>query len=441
MFYNREDELKILEDEYKRDGSAFSVIYGRRRVGKTALIKKFIEGKPALFIYATEANLLVQLEDLKPKLLQLLNKPYLNDITLVSFEQMFSILTEYDFKQKLVIVIDEYQNLCKIDRAFSSLLQKVWDMQLKELNIHLILCGSVVSMMHSEVLNYTAPLYGRRTSNIHLKPLKFDHINSFIPNINKEDEMRVFASFGTIPKYLEAYDPKKSFLQNVKEKILDKNSFLYQEGSFLLKQELNEVATYFSILETISKGETKIGNIASRLQLSPTYLTRYLSRLIDLDILIKEIPVTEKNPLKSKMGRYRFKDKFLNFWFFYVYKNYNYLEIAETQSVLKEIELNFNDRFVSFAFEEYVLEKILQNPKKILGFTPSKIGRWWNKNEEIDIVAYDEQNIAFIECKWQNSVNKEFELNRLIKKSLHLNHNLKESFFIFTKNDFLSSKI
>ena len=108
------------------------------------------------------------------------------------------------------------------------------------------------------------------------------------------------------------------------------------------------------------------------------------------------------------MGRYRFKDKFLSFWFFYVYKNYNYLEIAETQSVLKEIELNFNDRFVSFAFEEYVLEKIL-------GFTPSKIDRWWNKNEEIDIVAYDEQNIAFIECKWRNSVNKEFELNRLIK--------------------------
>jgi len=441
MFYNREDELKILEDEYKRDGSAFSVIYGRRRVGKTALIKKFIEDKPTLFIYATEANLLVQLEDLKPKLLQLLNKPYLVDLPLVSFEQMFTILTEYDFKQKLVIVIDEYQNLCKIDRAFSSMLQKVWDMQLKELNIHLILCGSVVSMMHSEVLNYSAPLYGRRTSNIHLKPLKFDHIKSFIPNISKEDEMRVFASFGTIPKYLESYDPKKTFLQNIEEKILDKNSFLYQEGSFLLKQELNEVATYFSILETISKGETKIGNIASRLQLSPTYLTRYLSRLIDLDILIKEIPVTEKNPLKSKMGRYRFKDKFLNFWFFYVYKNYNYLEIAETQSVLKEIELNFNDRFVSFAFEEYVLEKILQNPKKILGFTPCKIGRWWNKNEEIDIVAYDEQNIAFIECKWQNSVNREFELNRLIKKSTHLNHNLKESFFIFTKDDFLRSTV
>jgi AAA+ ATPase superfamily predicted ATPase len=441
MYYNREDELKILEDEYKRDGSAFSVIYGRRRVGKTALIKKFIEDKPTLFIYATEANLLVQLEDLKPKLLQLLNKPYLVDLPLVSFEQMFSILTEYDFKQKLVIVIDEYQNLCKIDRAFSSMLQKVWDMQLKELNIHLILCGSVVSMMHSEVLNYSAPLYGRRTSNIHLKPLKFDHIKSFIPNISKEDEMRVFASFGTIPKYLESYDPKKTFLQNIEEKILDKNSFLYQEGSFLLKQELNEVATYFSILETISKGETKIGNIASRLQLSPTYLTRYLSRLIDLDILIKEIPVTEKNPLKSKMGRYRFKDKFLNFWFFYVYKNYNYLEIGETQSVLKEIELNFNDRFVSFAFEEYVLEKILQNPKKILGFTPCKIGRWWNKNEEIDIVAYDEQNIAFIECKWQNSVNREFELNRLIKKSTHLNHNLKESFFIFTKDDFLRSTV
>ena len=430
MFYNRESELQSLESEYLKNSSTFSVIYGRRRVGKTALIYEYIKDKPNLFIYATEANFLIQLENIKPQLLKLLNKPYLESIKLESFEQFFTLLCEYSFEKKLVVVIDEYQNLCKIDKAFSSTLQRIWDMQLKSKNIHLILSGSIISMMHSEVLNYSAPLYGRRTSNIHLKPLAFRYIKTFLPNLKREDEMNVFASFGTIPKYLELYDEQKSFKDNLKDNILNKNSFLYGEGNFLLKQELSELTTYFSILETISKGDTKIGNIASRLQVPSTHLTRYLSKLIDLDILIKEVPITEKNPLKSKMGRYKFKDKFLNFWFYYVYKNFNQLEINQIETVLDEIEINFNDRFVSFAYEDYVMEDILYNPKKYLNFIPKKIGRWWNNNEEIDIIAIDDKNISFIECKWQKSFNQEKLLFNLIKKSKLVKHNLNEHFLI-----------
>ena len=439
MFYNREDELQTLEDEYRKKTSAFTVIYGRRRVGKTALIYEYIKDKPSLFIYATEADFLIQLENLKPQLLDLIDKPYLKDIKIESFTQLFELLCEYDFSKKLVLVIDEYQNLCKIDKSFSSQLQRVWDMNLKNKNIHLILSGSVISMMHSEVLDYSAPLYGRRTSNIHLKPLKFRYIKEFLPTISKEDEMKVFASFGTIPKYLELYEENKSFLQNIKDNILNKNSFLYSEGNFLLRQELGEVSTYFSILEIISKGDTKIGNIASKLQVPSTHITRYLLKLIDLDILTKEVPITETNPLKSKMGRYKFKDKFLEFWFYYVYKNYNLLEINQSDVVIEEIKTNFNDRFVSFAFEDFIASDLIENPSKYISFTPKKVGRWWNKNEEIDLIAMDEENICFIECKWQNTVNKEQVLHQLIKKSKFVKHDLKESFLVVTKEDFLSS--
>ena len=436
MFYNRTNELATLECEYEKKGSAFTVIYGRRRVGKTALIYEYIKEKPVLFIYATEANFLIQLENIKPQLLKLIDKPYLAEIKIESFTQLFNLLNEYDFGKKMVLVIDEYQNLCKIDRAFSSELQRIWDMQLQHKNIHLILSGSVISMMHSEILDYSAPLYGRRTTNIHLKQLSFKYIKTFLPSISREDEMNVFASFGTIPKYLELYDEKRSFRENIAQNILDKNSFLYSEGNFLLKQELNEVSTYFSILETISKGSTKIGDIASRLQVPSTHITRYLSKLIDLDILTKEIPITEKNPLKSKMGRYKFKDSFLNFWFYYVYKNYNQLEINQIESVLDEIDLNFNDRFVSFAFEDFVAEEIQHNPTKYIDFTPKKIGRWWNKNEEIDVVVMDDEHICFIECKWQKSVNRERVLHQLIKKSKLVKHELKESFLVLCKEDF-----
>ena len=249
--------------------------------------------------------------------------------------------------------------------------------------------------------------------------------------------MSIFASFGTVPKYLELYDESRSFIENIRHNILNKNAFLYSEGNFLLKQELSDVSTYFSILETISKGSTKIGDIASRLQVPSTHITRYLAKLIDLDILVKEIPITENNPLKSKMGRYKFKDRFLNFWFYYVYKNYNQLEINQIDSVVDEIEMNFNDRFVSFAFEDFVAEDILYNPLKYIDFTPKKIGRWWNKNEEIDLVVMDERHICFIECKWQNSVNKERVKHQLIKKSKLVKHELEESFLVVSKEDFL----
>ncbi len=438
MFYNRENELLTLEKEYDREGASFTVIYGRRRVGKTALIYEYIQNKPSLFIYATETNFLIQLENLKPQLLKLIHKPYLSNINLESFPQLFALLDEYPFDEKLVLVIDEYQNLCKLDTSFSSQLQQIWDTQLKQRNIHLILSGSVTVMMHSEILDYSAPLYGRRTSNIHLKPLAFRYIKTFLPSIAREDEMRVFASFGTIPKYLELYEEGKSFSENLRDNILNKNAFLYSEGHFLLKQELGETSTYFSILETISKGETKLGNIASRLHVPSTHLSRYLTRLIDLDILIREVPVTDTNPLKSKMGRYKFKDHFLHFWFYYVYKNYNLLEINQTEAVMDEIAMNFNDRFVSFVFEDFVIEDLWQNPLKYIDFVPKKVGRWWNKNEEIDIVAMDDKQICFIECKWQNRVNKERVLYRLVKKSQQVHHDLKESFIVVTKEDFLT---
>ena len=437
MFINRENELKFLEEEYKRKTSSFSVIYGRRRVGKTALISKFIANKPHIYLYITQSDFNSQLKNFINLIKPFVDKQISEFLNFNSFEDAIEFLSTLKLEQKLIFVIDEYQNLVYLDKSFSSKLQRLWDEKLQNSNIFLILCGSVLSMIQSEVLNYSSPLYGRRTSQIHLKALKFKHIQEFLPTLNKVEALKVYSSFGTIPKYLLEYDQNLSFEQNIKQKILNKNAYLYSEGNFLLKNEISESATYFSILESISKGNTKIGSIASNLQVTSTHLTKYLKKLIELDIIYKETPVTETNPLKSRFGRYKIKDKFLNFWFYYVFKNYNYLEIEQYEYVYKEIEKNFNDRFVSFSFEEVIIEDILENHTKYLNFKPLKVGRWWNNKEEIDIVAFDEENIAFIECKWQQSIDKERVLKKLIQKSKNIKHSKMEHFLVVSRSDFI----
>lgn len=441
MFINRTNEINSLEKEYSKNSASFSVVYGRRRVGKTALLSEFIKNKPHVYLYITLSDLDSQLDSFVEQIKPFVDESLHSYLRFANFEEAIEFLATLKLSKKLIIVIDEYQNLTQKDKAFSSKLQRIWDLKLQKTNIYLILCGSVISMMHSEVLNYSAPLYGRRTSQFHIKPLNFEHIKAFVPSADRLTQMLIYSSFGTIPKYLAEYDKDLSFMENIEQKILNKNSYLYSEGNFLLKDEISDSASYFSILKSISKGNRKIGSIASSLEVNSSYLSKYMLKLIDLDIIEKEIPITEANPLKSKLGLYKIKDKFLGFWFYYVYKNYSYLEISQIKIVLDEIEMNFNDRFVSFAFEDYMIEQLYHKPKKYLDFIPTKVGRWWNNKEEIDIIAFDEKHIAFIECKWQNSVDKEKIKNSLIAKAKDLVGDKKASYLIYTKEDFLDANI
>jgi AAA+ ATPase superfamily predicted ATPase len=441
MFVNRESELAVLNREYERKGASFTVIYGRRRVGKTALIEEYIKDKPAIYVYVTERKLKEQLKQVTRQVVDYIGKDYLKNVEFAEFEQLLELLAEHIGEQKLVFVFDEYQNAAELDKSFSSMLMKVWDLKLKSKNIHLILCGSVISMMYSEVLVYSSPLYGRRTSNIHLKPLEFHHIEEFVKGVSKIDRMNIFASFGTIPKYLELYDDGKGFPDNLRDNILDKNSYLYHEVKFLLKEEIREPTTYFNILEAISDGETKIGKIGGRLSVPASYLTRYMRKLADLDIVEKEVPITESVPAKSKLGKYRIKDPFFKFWFYYVYRNYSFLEIGNTGYVMDEIERTFNEKFAAFAFEDYVKELLTRRPMEFLGFIPRKIGRWWNNSEEIDLVAVGDDRAAFIECKWRNQKVDYTVYADLVRKAeiVNIPQGLKKEYIIFAKSGFKDS--
>ncbi|NYE57480.1 ATP-binding protein [Carboxydothermus ferrireducens] len=443
-FVNRDEELSFLEKEYYRQGSSLVVIYGRRRVGKTTLIKEFIKNKPALYFLATEES---EGENRKA-LIKLLGQFLNNELILksdLSWEEIFKFFVKDD--EKRVLVIDEFQYLGVANRAFPSILQKIWDSFLKEKNIMLILCGSLISLMESQTLSYSSPLYGRRTGQIKLQSIDFLHMSEFFPGKNWEEVLEIYAVTGGTPKYIEVFQEEKDIYQAIAKNILSKNSFLYEEPVFLLEKELRDIGSYFSIAKSIAAGNHKLGALATALGISQTGLTKYLKTLIELDILERITPITEDNPEKSKKGLYFLKDNFLDFWFKFVYPYKSFLEINEKEFVLRKIRESFIENHLSFVFEKVCQELLRYLVKRgDLNTEYTKIGKWWDRQTEIDVVGLnkDSGEIIFGECKYQNRKVGYEVYSNLIAKAQKVQWNKgkrNESFIIFSKEGFSSELI
>lgn len=403
LFIDRVPELSTLKSEYDKKGAGLIVIYGRRRVGKTTLIREFLKNKTHLYFLADKQIESELIGRLRNSVSEYLKDPHLPDIEFKTWDSLFDYWIRHaDFSQKAVFVIDEFQYLASVNNAFPTIFQRVWDDKLKERNILVILCGSLINMMYSTTLSYNSPLYGRRTGQIKLDPVSFKYFHNFFPHVSDEKLIELYSVIGGIPKYIEIFNPKKNVFENIKEHILEKKGYLYAEPRFILSEEVSETTTYFSILKTIASGQHKMGNIASRLMTSTQNLTGYFNMLIDLGILERRVPVTEAMPEKSKMGLYFIKDNFFRFWFRYVFANQNYLEMENTDYVFRKVKDEF-DEFVSLTFED-IAPNILFDGKAIrsLPFEPEKWGRWWDRKNEIDLVAINssEKKALFIECKW-----------------------------------------
>ncbi len=295
-------------------------------------------------------------------------------------------------------------------------------------------------MMYSEVLAYDSPLYGRRTAQIRLKPIKFDYYNEFFTDKSHKELIEFYSITGGIPKYIQEFDKNKSPIWNIKNNIFDNNNFLYSEPKFLLQEEINDLSRYFSIIQSIANGDTKMSAIATKLGLNSSSLSPYISKLIDLDILEREVPVTE-NIDNSKKSLYYIKDNYLAFWFNYVYPYQSYLEIENLKYPLEKVTSTF-DLWVSKIYERLCLDSLLLHEE--IDFPLSKIGRWWDKNEEIDIVGLGEKEIIFGECKWSKKhvgLSVLLELKEKSKKVKWKNNDRKEYFILFSKSGFSSDLI
>jgi len=222
--------------------------------------------------------------------------------------------------------------------------------------------------------------------------------------------------------------------------ILARDSFLYEEPEFLLQNEVEEVSSYFSIIRSIASGNRKAGKICADIGVKQTSLPKYLKTLIDLDILEREVPVTENNPQKSKMGLYKIKDNFLRFWFRFVFPERARLELGQSDYVLEKIKANFIDNHVAHIYEDVCRSELWQlNLERKLNF--NKLGRWWNNKEEIDIVAFDSSgdDIIFAECKYTlKPMDVDVFYDLLRKKELvpWNKNNRKQKLVLFSINGF-----
>lgn len=440
-FVDREVELQFLESQFSQNGSALVVIYGRRRVGKTALIKEFIKNKKAIYFLATEEVESQNINNFKSLVAKLFNNSLLEKIQNITWEEIFEFITANIESEKIVIVIDEFQYLCKVNPSFASIFQKIWDERLKAKNVFLILCGSLINMMEQQVLNYSSPLYGRRTGQIKLKPLKFKYLKEFFPQATEDELIWLYAILGGVPKYLEVFNYKGDIFESIRENILNKQSFLYEEPLFLLEREIQDIGTYFSLIKSISMGNHKLHQIAQNLSVPQTRLTKYINTLIDLDILRREIPVTEEYPEKSKKGLYFINDNFLNFWFKFVYPFKEQLELDNVEFVLENIKRRIVTEHISYVYEDVCREYVLElSNRSELPLKVSKIGRWWDKNDEIDIVGIDQTSgsILYGECKYTNAkvdIDLFYSLKQKASK-VNLKNKTKEYYIIFSKSGF-----
>lgn len=401
-FIGRKSELDALNNEYRRDGG-FVVIYGRRRVGKTTLIKEFIKDKNALYFLATEEIEQQNMRRFADAVADFTHQDFIKKANFSDWEDLFKLFAGYDPLNKKILIIDEFQYLVAQNPAFPSLFQRVWDEYLKDSGAMVILCGSLISMMTSEVLSYSSPLYGRRTAQIRLLPLGFSEILDEMEGIGFEELVGLYSVTGGVPKYLEFFQNGKDLFTNIEEVILRKSGFLYEEPLFLLGREVREPVTYFSIIKCIAQGNRKPSQIGAVLEKNSHELAPYLSTLIELGLVEKRVPVTEKTPEKSRKGLYYISDHFLEFWFKFVYPHRSELELDNRKPVLDRLAGHFIDSHVSFVYEDIcrdLLEQMIVRGQ--IDFSLSRSGSYWSGSTQIDVMAVDleGQRVIAGECKY-----------------------------------------
>lgn len=393
-FVNRTDELSRLRDCYASDDADMVVIFGRRRLGKTELVRESLEGRDDAVLYqATETTRQVQLEAFV-------------DVAAESFpgidriESEWESLLGYLADQDTVIVLDEFPYLIDADESLPSVIQRLWDQELRETGVTLILVGSSISMMEEATLLGNSPLYGRFTEKIDLRQLDFAAVRTFFPeSYSPEQLLFAWGVFGGTPYYLDGVDLDSDLGTAIQQSLLSRQGFLHDEPEYVLRTELTEPNRYFAISKAIAAGNTTSNEIAQTVGIDSKQISTYTQKLERLRLVEREVPVTE-DKTKSRRGQYRILDPLFRFWFRFVYGNEDRYERLGADAYETVIEPELAD-FVSSAFETRCQDIL---PDLYLDTMFTDIGRWWYNEYEVDVVGLAADGTMVTgECKFTSA--------------------------------------
>ena len=438
MFIGRERELNSLNKLYNSGNFEFVVIYGRRRVGKTALINHFIDDKQAIYFMGVESNAKQNLENFSRNIMEY-TSGISAETSFLSFQSALETVFRLSQKERLILVIDEYPYVARASRSLASTLQMLIDRYKDNSKLMLILCGSSMSYMEDHVLAYKAPLYGRRTAQIKLNPFNFEEVCHYFQNFSYEQKAMAYGIVGGTPQYLLQINDRLTIEENVKNTYLDTMSSLYEEPMNLLKQEVREPAIYTAIITAIATGYSRMSEISTKVGEETNICSSYLKNLIALGIVQKESPYGEK---ASRKSIYSIDDNMFRFWYRFVPENASMIARGASDLVYKRIEPYFSD-YMGKVFE-YICRQYLWK-LLISGNTPiefTSLGRWWGNDPvhrcqaEIDIMGEQDKNTAvFGECKWTNEKVDLGVLETLMERSNIFSYKTKY-FYLFSKSGF-----
>ena len=441
IFIGRKKELKLLEELYNSQKFEMLILRGRIKVGKSYLLNHFSKKYQNNTVFFT-ADKSAEKSNVKSFCEELNNilkfGTFLNSFE--TWKDVFSFFKDIELKQRLVIIIDEFTYLHSSNPAFDSILQNAIDRVLKQKNIFLILCGSEVSTIEDIIDDSTKPLYGRKTAELKLEPFSYLEAKEFFPKYSNEEALTVYSILGGTPLYLSLFDDSLSIRENIIKNCLSTIGYLFNEVENLLRMELKETSFYKNIMLAINSGASNLNTIRDKVGEDSAKISKYISVLINLGYIKKETPCGEKDRIRNTL--YSISDNYFAFYFAFIFKHRNILNGFISPEIFYEKEMT-NEKlnvFIGKRFEDICKAYLKQ--QFYLGkmpFYPQEIGRWWGNNpilkkqEEIDILALDDENAIICECKYTNEKFDLKQLKDLEQSALCINKENK-SFIIFSKS-------
>lgn len=418
-FVDRKSELSRMDEILGSSRSELVIVYGRRRIGKSELVKQALNEK-AVYFQSTESTPEVQLQDFIESVKQVY--PEVEDVR-KDWEPVLNFLAD----RNAHVAIDEFPYLVEADSSIPSVFQRFWDNQ--DSQMKLILIGSSISVMEDKVLSGGSPLHGRWSDRIDLKPLSFENASKFFPNYSTEEKIKAWSVFGGTPHYLKSIEPGKSFEENVSKLLISEQGNFRDEPEFLLRSELSQPHRYMAVLKAIASGNASSNEIAQASGIDSSAINTYLSKLERLRLVEREVPVTE-NPPRSRQGRYRIKEPLVKFWFRFIYGNEDRIGLIE-KPYEKIVKPELND-YISQYFEQLCIQRL----PELLERKYTAVGRWWHGEHEIDVVGLTEEGKVLGECKYTNSKTGMKLLNKLEEKTDEVRVSGKTEYVLFSKSGF-----